>query len=344
MSGEPFALVQENSPSDATPMAADRLGSAIRHFSQELLSHPFAVLRLFWAGGFTAVVIVALVHHWSHRSFLTLMVLAAINMIGFCIRLFLGRRLPDWTIYIDLTAGLLLSSALTVVGATEHLYMASFYVWVGVFAAMYFSTFVAFAFVVGVGVTYGIILAVGPRVRQPVMTWIILIVSLAVVTMVVSALVSALRSTSSKDSLTGLANRRLWDEHLDDELDRAQRSGQAIALAMIDLDGFKSVNDSLGHEAGNRLLRDVALSWTEVMRGGGNLLARIGGDEFGVLAPGCDEFGIRRLAERLVEALPEGVRCSYGVATWNRTENGSDLLRRADQAMYEAKRRHRERR
>jgi len=66
-----------------------------------------------------------------------------------------------------------------------------------------------------------------------------------------------------------------------------------------------------------------------------------GGDEFSVVAPGADEPGIRRLTGRLGDALPAGVFCSFGTATWDRIENASDLLRRADQAMFETKLRRR---
>ena len=110
---------------------------------------------------------------------------------------------------------------------------------------------------------------------------------------------------------------------------------------MMDMDGFKAVNDRLGHGAGDHLLVEVTNAWKLVSRASGDFLARLGGDEFGVLAPGADELGIRRLAGRLGDALPEGVFCSVGTATWDRIENASDLLRRADQAMYETKLRRR---
>ena len=77
------------------------------------------------------------------------------------------------------------------------------------------------------------------------------------------------------------------------------------------------------------------------MSGSGYFLARLGGDEFGLLAPGSDEIGARVLAKRLADALPQGVSASVGVATWDRAEGASDLLRRADQVMYRNKRRRR---
>ncbi len=158
---------------------------------------------------------------------------------------------------------------------------------------------------------------------------------------VLVGITSVLRAAAREDPLTGLPNRRSWDERLEEELERSRRSGQTLSVAMIDLDGFKAVNDRAGHEAGDRLLMELARSWRAVIRGGGDFVARLGGDEFGLLAPGSDEIGIRRLIKRLGEAQVAEVVVSIGVATWDRTENASDVVRRADRAMYQTKLRHR---
>jgi diguanylate cyclase (GGDEF)-like protein len=150
-----------------------------------------------------------------------------------------------------------------------------------------------------------------------------------------------LRSAATADPLTGLANRRSWDERLEEELARSRRTGQALSVVMIDLDDFKAVNDRGGHEAGDRLLKELARGWQAAVRGGGEFVARLGGDEFGILAPGSDAIGVRRLTKRLSEVLPTGVVVSIGVATWDGTENASDVLRRADRAMYETELSHR---
>ena len=121
-------------------------------------------------------------------------------------------------------------------------------------------------------------------------------------------------------------------------MERSRRSGAALSVVTVDLDSFKAVNDAGGHEAGDRLLQDVARAGQGVVRGGGDFLARLGGDEFAVLAPSTDELGARVLAKRLADALPHGVSASVGVATWDWAEGASDLLRRADQAMYRHKR------
>ena len=152
---------------------------------------------------------------------------------------------------------------------------------------------------------------------------------------------SVLRNAARNDPLTGLANRRSWDEHLVTELERSTRSGEIFSVIVIDLDGFKEVNDAFGHSAGDRVLQTSARVWRNATRDGGDFLARLGGDEFGLIAPNTDEVTARGLARRLKNALPDGISASVGVATWDRTESVSDLVRRADIAMYQSKRNHR---
>ncbi|MHB8244385.1 MAG: GGDEF domain-containing protein [Acidimicrobiales bacterium] len=181
-------------------------------------------------------------------------------------------------------------------------------------------------------------LAFGPGVAHPWVAWVAVFGTAAVPAGVVFYLVSTLRVGAQQDPLTGLANRRSWDERLEDGLERSRRSGITLSVAIFDLDGFKAINDTGGHDAGDRLLRQVANAWQDAVRGSGDFLGRLGGDEFILLVPGSDETGIRLLTTRLAGALPKGVTASVGVATWDRTEHASNLLRRADQAMYETKR------
>ena len=137
------------------------------------------------------------------------------------------------------------------------------------------------------------------------------------------------------DALTGLVNRRGLDRHLDEALEQAPRSGAPLALAVMDLDHFKDVNDLSGHAAGDRLLRTVADAWTALVPPG-VLLARAGGDEFVLLASGADDVG--DLVDRLRGALPPGQTCSAGTAQWQPGESASELVSRADSALYRAKR------
>ncbi|WP_445149999.1 sensor domain-containing protein [Baekduia sp. Peel2402] len=152
------------------------------------------------------------------------------------------------------------------------------------------------------------------------------------------------------DPLTGLPNRALLQEHLDLALARARRQGEAVGLLYLDLDGFKLVNDSLGHPAGDELLCHVTMRLSERRRGM-DLLARQGGDEFLLLLADLErpqaEAHARRVAEDLLKALAEPfsisgaefhIGASIGISLYPRDAADADeLLRHADAAMYAAK-------
>jgi diguanylate cyclase (GGDEF)-like protein len=142
------------------------------------------------------------------------------------------------------------------------------------------------------------------------------------------------------DPLTGLANRRTWDERFPEEVERATRRGLPLAVALIDLDRFKAFNDSRGHQAGDQLLVAAARVWAADLRTG-DLLARWGGEEFALLMPATDEAEAASILGRLQAATPEGQSFSAGV-TVERFRPGFDVdldavLHAADRAMYAAK-------
>jgi len=139
------------------------------------------------------------------------------------------------------------------------------------------------------------------------------------------------------DPLTGLANRRAWEEELRREVARAARNSHRLALVMLDLDHFKQVNDTRGHQAGDTVLAEAAASWRTAVRTT-DFLARYGGDEFAMLLPDCPaEYG-ETVLERIRTVIPPGCSCSAGIAYWNGDESAEALLARADAALYEAKR------
>lgn len=107
---------------------------------------------------------------------------------------------------------------------------------------------------------------------------------------------------AQRDALTGVGNRRMLDERLDYELVRHTRSGEALALVVLDLNGFKAINDRLGHNAGDDVLRDVALALAGAVRAQ-DTVARPGGDEFCVLAPRTDDHAAEQLVARIRTAL-----------------------------------------
>jgi diguanylate cyclase (GGDEF)-like protein len=152
---------------------------------------------------------------------------------------------------------------------------------------------------------------------------------------------TTLTRLSELDPLTGLANRRVWDREVPRAVEAARRSGRLVTVAMIDLDLFKRLNDTRGHAAGDRVLQGAGAAWSNQLRGG-DLLARIGGEEFGVLLPGADESTAMEIVERLRAVCPRPMTCSAGVAVLLPQEPTTDLLERADRALYEAKERGRD--
>jgi diguanylate cyclase (GGDEF)-like protein len=138
------------------------------------------------------------------------------------------------------------------------------------------------------------------------------------------------------DPLTGLANRRAWEDDLPALLENARAAGRPLFVAMLDLDHFKRFNDAHGHPAGDALLVATAVAWREALRPG-DLLARIGGEEFALALPGCGLAEAERLADRLRGAMPYGQTCSIGIAAWSEPETARQLVARADEALYRAK-------
>ena len=162
------------------------------------------------------------------------------------------------------------------------------------------------------------------------------------------ALEEQLSHQAFHDPLTGLANRALFQDRVAQALVRAERHGTGLAVLFLDLDDFKTVNDSLGHHAGDRLLSAIAERLSSAVRAS-DTVARLGGDEFAILLEEVDEAELHRAAERVGRALRspfklEGQRifvsASIGIApTSAGLETTTELLRGADVAMYAAKNR-----
>lgn len=153
-------------------------------------------------------------------------------------------------------------------------------------------------------------------------------------------MVEELAELSVTDELTTIANRRHLAQKLHEEVIRSARTGHPFALLMIDLDHFKDVNDRLGHQVGDSVLRQCAFTLKKNLRGT-DFLARYGGEEFCVVLPETSLQGGRHVAEKLRQAvadLSEPVpTISVGVAFWERHVSVEELVRRADEALYRAK-------
>jgi diguanylate cyclase (GGDEF)-like protein/PAS domain S-box-containing protein len=149
-------------------------------------------------------------------------------------------------------------------------------------------------------------------------------------------LLGRVEGMARSDPLTGLPNRRALNEQLPRQMAQARRVGADLCLAIIDLDRFKSYNDTNGHLAGDELLRECAIAWDGAVRGA-DLLVRFGGEEFLVVLPETGPEQAEEIVERLRAATPGGQTCSAGMALWDGVEDIDELLARADAAMYEAK-------
>ena len=150
-------------------------------------------------------------------------------------------------------------------------------------------------------------------------------------------LLDRLTREATTDVLTGLANRRAWEERVPLELARARRSRATLTVAVVDLDHFKAYNDEHGHAAGDSLLADCARLWQEQLREV-DFIARIGGEEFGLALPGCSETEAVDVLSRLRTATSPLRTISAGIAEWDREEEWTALVARADAALYRAKR------
>jgi diguanylate cyclase (GGDEF)-like protein len=153
--------------------------------------------------------------------------------------------------------------------------------------------------------------------------------------MEIRRLVGRLEELARIDPLTGVPNRRAWEEQLARELELARRTVTPLCLAMIDLDNFKQYNDRHGHQAGDVVLREAASAWRTQVRST-DVLARYGGEEFVLLLPACALDDAIQIVERLRQVTPL-VTCSVGLASWDFRETPPELVERADQALYAAK-------
>ncbi|GAA0897882.1 GGDEF domain-containing protein [Virgisporangium ochraceum] len=141
---------------------------------------------------------------------------------------------------------------------------------------------------------------------------------------------------SRRDELTGLPNRRAWAQEVPQILGKCKANGVPVSVGMIDLDRFKMFNDTYGHPAGDRLLKEAAAAWNEQVRHS-DVLARYGGEEFLVLLPGAGTAEAAVVLERLRPVTPMGQTFSAGLATWDHAETLEMLVARADRALYTAK-------
>ena len=163
-----------------------------------------------------------------------------------------------------------------------------------------------------------------------------------------SRLLDDLRNRADHDGLTGLANRRTFEERLEEELERARRHGTHLGLVMADIDNFKDINDRYGHQCGDNVLQVIAGTLSSSLRED-DLAARFGGEEFAIVLPGTGIGGAGRVAEHIRHAVSQArvpapggeevnLTASFGIAEFPTCSTVRDLVRRADERLYAAKR------
>ncbi|QKP78882.1 GGDEF domain-containing protein [Methyloligella sp. GL2] len=152
-----------------------------------------------------------------------------------------------------------------------------------------------------------------------------------------------LKSQATTDPVTGLRNRAKFNKRLADEMARAERYATPFSLVLYDIDGFKTINDTQGHQVGDQLLVELSELVARKIRRT-DFFARWGGDEFAIIATQSSGDRAARLAKSLVKTVSEHrfkaaphVTCSFGVAEYSRGETAESLLSRADEALYRAK-------
>jgi len=260
----------------------------------------------------------------------------ALAVVGAGLVWMAARRIPVLGFELLAACGTLVSSGL-VANASTHggMMIAAFsYPWIAIYSAHFFQRRVVVAQGALITIGFGVALLLGglPHVG---IYWAIVTVTIWSICIVLGYLSESLRRQADTDMLTGLLNRNGFMAAALREHAIAQRSGNRLTLAMLDLDGFKQINDLRGHTVGDRVLTDLGRSWRERLRAG-DILARHGGDEFVLLLPATSPDGADAVLERLRdEDLP--VSWSVGIGEWLPGESLGECIARADADLYSVK-------
>ncbi|HEY2537685.1 MAG TPA: GGDEF domain-containing protein [Solirubrobacteraceae bacterium] len=260
----------------------------------------------------------------------------AIGVLCAAVIWLVGQRIPLLGFEVIAAIGSIVASWL-VAHATTHggLMVAAFaYPWIAIYSAHFFSRrgVIVQGALMSVGFSTGLVLS---GLSDIVVYWTIVVVTIWSICIVLGNLSENMRMQAGTDHLTGLLNRAGFQTAALRERALADRTGSPLTLAVIDLDGFKQINDREGHAAGDRLLASLGRSWRARVRPG-DILARHGGDEFVLLLPATTSIGAEAVLERLRDG-EDPVGWSVGVSEWRSGESLDAPLARADRYLYGVK-------
>ena len=308
-------------------------------------------LMVIWGVSATFFLIVLL---FAHPPGNTRTILLCIDVIAFTVlgMLLAGQeRLPRWT--PDLCAYVMYVIVGGVIFTLQDVDspIAFFYLWLSVHSFYFVPWRRAAPQVAFIAFDYGISLLAIPGVAFPLLRWAVTVLTVVVICTFVAllkarvdGLVNRLSDAARTDPLTGLRNRRAYDEVLEVEIARADRSGRPLTLLVADIDHFKEINDRFGHPTGDAVLRKVAAELEQAERRV-DTVARIGGEEFVAVLPETDSDGGYVVAERMRHAIGRafprdrlGVTISVGVACYpDDAADAESLFKAADIALLAGK-------
>jgi diguanylate cyclase (GGDEF)-like protein len=255
-------------------------------------------------------------------------------LVGAALILRFGRRLPPVAFQVAAIAGTLTNSVLVASCATNYgAALNSFaYLWIGIYAGQFFEQRAVRVQAAVIVVASGVALKLS-GLPGLVTAWVLVAGSSVLASEALARVNSRLRLQLTTDSLTGLLNRSGFAVASERVRALADRDRRAVSIALIDLDGFKRVNDLQGHAAGDELLVALGRAWRAELRGS-EVLARLGGDEFALVMAGA--AGAEEALARLRTA--SAAEWSVGAVEWERGETLDRAMARADAELYRAKR------
>lgn len=247
-----------------------------------------------------------------------------------------GWRIPLLGFELIAAGGSILASWMVAHAATHGgMMVAAFaYPWIAIYAAHFFPRrgVIVQGVLMSIGFSVGLLLS---GLSDIVVYWTIVVATIWSICMVLGNLSEHMRLQAGTDHLTGLLNRGGFQTAALRERALADRTGSPLTLVVLDLDGFKQINDREGHAAGDRLLADLGRAWRARVRPG-DILARHGGDEFVLLLPATTSTGAEAVLERMRDGQ-DPVGWSVGVSEWRSGESLDAPLARADRYLYGVK-------